>query len=66
MGSGLGMGDIHQLTEQHQFVLLLLAQTASIVSMFLLYRSSPKKPGAPDDLPGTDAPKTPPDSRPSS
>lgn len=43
MGSGLSMGDIHQLSEQHQFVLLLLAQAASIVSMVLLYRSSPRK-----------------------
>lgn len=45
------MGDIHQLSEQHQFILLLLAQVASIVSMILLYRSSPdkKKPGVPSD-----------------
>lgn len=54
MGGGLGMGDIHQLNENHQFILLLLAQVASIVSMFFLYRSSPNKEkkkldGQPDD-----------------
>jgi hypothetical protein len=42
MGSGLGLGDITHLTEGHQFLLLLLAQAASIVSMVLLYRSTPK------------------------
>lgn len=37
------MGDIHQLSEWHQFILLLLAQAASMISVLLLYHSSPKK-----------------------
>jgi hypothetical protein len=31
-----------QLTESHQFILALIAQVSSVVSMIFLYRSSPK------------------------
>lgn len=44
----MGNLDIHSLTEQHQFIILLIVEVAQIVSMILLYRSHPKgKP--PDD-----------------
>lgn len=40
------------LTEIHQFVLALVAQVSSFISMIFLYRSTPKKdankPAAPD------------------
>lgn len=52
------MNDLGQLTEHHRFILLLLAQVGSLVSMLLLYHSTPKKK-APNDgsdptLPPTD------------
>jgi hypothetical protein len=43
----MGSLDIHGLSEGHQFVILLLVQVSSIISMVLLYRSAPtekKKP----------------------
>jgi hypothetical protein len=42
----MGGLDIHNLSEQHQFVILLIVQVANLVSMFLLYRSHPKDKGA--------------------
>lgn len=38
MGS---LGDIHQLSEKHQFVLLLLAQVTFLVTQIFLYKSAP-------------------------
>lgn len=58
-GGGLNMGDLSTLTEGHRFILLLLIQAASVVSMILLYRSSPKNQSTQaNDSP---APQNPPD-----
>lgn len=45
------LGDIHQLSEHHQFILLLLAQVTFLVTQVFLYRSSPDKRKKPDDGP---------------
>ncbi len=36
-----GLGDIHGLSESHQFILLLLAQVTFLVTQIFLYRSAP-------------------------
>ena len=37
------MNTLGQLTEQHQFIIAVLAQLISLVSMIFLYRSTPGK-----------------------
>lgn len=39
----MGSLDIHALSESHQFIILLLVQTAQLFSTFLLYKSQPHK-----------------------
>jgi hypothetical protein len=39
----MGGPDIHSLSEQHQFIILLLVQVAQLISMVLLWKSSPDK-----------------------
>lgn len=46
---GVSVGDIHQLSEQHQFILLLIGLVAQIVGMVLLWKSSPDKKVKPQD-----------------
>lgn len=61
---GVSVGDIHQLSEQHQFILLTIGLVAQIVGMVLLWKSSPDKKaklnaGQPDVIPTPEPPAPP-------